>query len=107
MKISPYIFRKLIFSSSQAYEDENIFANTGWFLQALITFVNGQLIGVSFILKIVCKSLESFEDITGLTPQEQSSEPNLPGTIVPWRDIFDNDVMIPKQKFRFQKILTA
>ena len=34
-----------------------------------------------------------------LTPQEQSSERYLPGTIVPWRDIFDNDVMIPQEKF--------
>ena len=28
-------------------------------------------------------------EISGLTPQGQSSERNLPGTIVPWRDIFD------------------
>ena len=36
---------------------------------------------------------------TNLTPQEQSSERNLPGTIVPWRNIFENDVMIPKDFF--------
>ena len=42
-----------------------------------------------------------------LTPQEQSSEHNLLGTIVPLRDIFDNDVMIPKEKFQnFQKLFT-
>ena len=35
----------------------------------------------------------------GLTPQEQSSERNLQGKIVPWKDIFDNDVMIPKEIF--------
>ena len=38
-----------------------------------------------------------------LTPQRQSSERNLPGTIVPWRDIFDNNVMIPKQIFKIFK----
>ena len=27
--------------------------------------------------------------LTDLTPQEQRSERNLPGAIVPWRDIFD------------------
>jgi len=33
-----------------------------------------------------------YVEYTLLTPQEQSSERNLPGTIIPWRDIFDNDV---------------
>ena len=43
-----------------------------------------------------------------LTPQEQSSERNLPGTIVPWRDLFDNDVIIPKEKCsKFSKNINA
>ena len=47
-------------------------------------------------------------NIPRLTPQEQSSDGNLPRTIVPWRDIFYNDVMIPKEKFsKFSKIMTA
>ena len=37
--------------------------------------------------------------VTDLTPKEQSSERYLPGTIVSWRDIFDNDAMIPKENF--------
>ena len=43
-----------------------------------------------------------------LTPQGQSIERNLPETTVPWRDIFDNDVLIPKEKFwKFSKIINA
>jgi len=36
------------------------------------------------------------------------SERNLPGTIVPWRDIFEIDVIIPKENFwEFLKIINA
>ena len=44
---------------------------------------------------------------TSLTSQGQSSERNLPGTIVPWRDIFVKWLTWPKKNFRnFQKRFT-
>ena len=48
---------------------------------------------------------------TVLTPEGQSSERNLSGTIVPWRDIFDNDLIpkvIPKEIFwKLLRIINA
>ena len=41
-----------------------------------------------------------------LTPQGQSSERNLPGTIVPWRDMFYKWYTRPKKKSRNSKKIT-
>ena len=44
--------------------------------------------------------------LLNLSLQEQSSERNLPGTIVPCWDIFDNDVMIFEEHFwKFLKVI--
>ena len=79
------------------------------FVDDIVMLVTNEDIGDNYWhFSVTNQKMIFVANIPRLTPQEQSSDGNLPRTIVPWRDIFYNDVMIPKEKFsKFSKIMTV